>query len=139
MREKETKFMDEVIIYNEGELHYEITRILNSLCFSPKYDGFNYLREAVRIVFASDRLMTGISKTVYPLVAKRSGKTPAAVERGMRFAISRAWEISETESKLKIFGNRALDKNWVPTNGELIYSLVDRLCCEAMLDSERYL
>lgn len=122
-------------IYNvidEDKLHMDITQILTGLCFTPNYSGYNYVREAVKLAVAQEDKMPGISKGIYPVIAKQSGTTAAAVESGMRTAIRRAWNRSDPRSKLEIFGTYALNEHWVPTNSEFVFVLADKLRCSSI-------
>lgn len=116
---------------DEDKLHMDITQILTGLCFTPNYSGYNYVREAVKLAVAQEDRMPGISKAIYPVIAKQSGTTVAAVESGMRTAIRRAWHRSDPGSKLEIFGTYALNERWVPTNSEFVFVLADKLRCSA--------
>ena len=128
------EFMEETITYDAGELHYEVTKMLNALGFSPRYSGYNYTREAVKMAFASGTMMRTISKTIYPAIAKISGTSPYSVEHGIYKSIIQAWKMIDTGSKQKYFGKQGLDENWRPTNSELVYTLADKLRCDVLLE-----
>ena len=128
--------MNEIVSFNNGVLHNDITAMMKKMSFIPNYSGFNYIREAVKMVVCFGDDVMCVSKSIYPEIAKRSGTSPAAVEVGMRKAITRAWKLADDSSKLEIFGTYALHEGWMPTNSELIYVLVDRLRCKAMLENE---
>lgn len=126
------KEMKETVSFNNGMLHNDITSMLKELSFMPNYNGFNYIREAVKLAFVMEEV-TLFSKTIYPEIAKRCGTTAASVEHSIRTAISRAWKRTDDSHKLEIFGTYALHEGWTPTNSELICVLADKLRCEAML------
>ena len=121
-------------VIDEEKLHVDVTNLLTWLCFTPNYSGYNYVREAVKLAVAQEDKMPGISKGIYPVIAKQSGTTVAAVESGMRTAIRRAWHRSDPGSKLEIFGTYALNERWVPTNSEFVFVLADKLRCNAISD-----
>lgn len=112
---------------DEDKLHTDVTQMLTGLCFTPNYSGFNYVREAIKLAATMVGEMPGISKGIYPAVAKQTGATVAAVESGMRTAIRRAWVRSDMGSKMKAFGTYALNEQWVPTNSEFVFVLADKL------------
>ncbi len=114
----------------EFELHNVITNILTRLCVTPRYNGYNYIREAVKLAVACAGSVKGISKQIYPEVAAELGVTASGVERSIRTAIHRAWEKAEPSVKVDIFGTYALKSEWIPTNSEFIYIIADKICCE---------
>ena len=127
------KEMKEMVCSNNGVLHNDVTAMLKTLSFMPNHNGFNYIREAVKLAFGMDDDYSGISKIIYPEIAKRCGTTKASVEHSIRTAISRAWKRTDDNHKLEVFGTYALHEDWTPTNSELIAVLADKLRCEAML------
>ena len=127
--------MNEIVSFNNAVLHNDITTMLRELSFMPNYSGFNYIREAVKMVVAMGDDVMCVSKSIYPVIAKRSGTTITSVEHSIRTAITRAWKLTDDSCKLEIFGTYALREGWTPTNSELIYVLADRLRCKAMLEN----
>ena len=55
-----------------------------------KLAGYEYIKMAVGVIMENGELMRGITKVLYPLVAREYGTTPCAVERNMRTAIDSA-------------------------------------------------
>lgn len=111
-------------------LHNVITSILTRLCVTPRYNGYNYIREAVKLAVADAGAVKGISKQIYPDVAARLGVTASGVERSIRTAIHKAWEIADPSVKVDMFGTYALKPDWIPTNSEFIYIIADKISCE---------
>lgn len=58
--------------------------------FQDRHEGTRYIREALKFYVPG----IGVTKEIYPAVAKRMGTTPAAVEKAMRTAIAAAHEQS---------------------------------------------
>jgi len=114
----------------ENALHNVITGILTKLCVTPRYNGYNYIREAVKLAVADVGAVKGISKQIYPDVAAKLGVTASGVERSIRTAIHKAWEKAEPSVKVEIFGTYALKSDWIPTNSEFIYIIADKISCE---------
>ncbi|WP_295212275.1 sporulation initiation factor Spo0A C-terminal domain-containing protein [Ruminococcus sp.] len=114
------------------QIHNDITQALKLLCITPNYTGYEYIREAVKIVLEGDKLTKGMSKIIYPTVAQRHDVTPASVERSIRTAIKRCWQKVEEQNKVKFFGNFALDPEFVPTNSELVFVIADRISCKCL-------
>lgn len=114
----------------ETVLHNLITGILNKLCVSPRYTGYNYIREAVKLAALGEGAVKGVSKQIYPDVASKLGVTASGVERNIRTAIHKAWEKADPFVKVEMFGTYALTEDWVPTNSEFIYIIAEKINCE---------
>lgn len=110
-------------------LHNKITEILAKLCITPNYNGYNYIRESIKLAVAESDVIKCISKQIYPDVAKKLGTTVSGVERSIRTAIHRSWGKVNISDKVEIFGTYALQDSWIPTNSEYIFIIAERLNC----------
>lgn len=114
--------------FSEDELYMDITRILTALCFKKKYTGYRYVRDAVRFAVQQEQC-GGISKHIYPLIAKQNGISSAAVESGIRSAIHKAWKLSDSSTKQELFGVYGQPEQRTPSNSEFVYTIADKLAC----------
>ena len=89
--------------------------------------GYQYLREAVRMVMENPDLMSRITKELYPGIARRFGTTSSKVERAIRHAIEVAWNRGRIEALDEAFGKNVCSLDDKPTNGEFIALVADRL------------
>ena len=89
--------------------------------------GYQYLREAVRMVVDNPDLMGRITKELYPGIARRFDTTSSKVERAIRHAIEVAWNRGRIEALDEAFGKNVCSLNDKPTNGEFIALVSDRL------------
>ena len=89
--------------------------------------GYQYLREAVRMVMEKPELMGRITKELYPGIAHRFGTTSSKVERAIRHAIEVAWNRGRIEALDEAFGRNVCSLDDKPTNGEFIALVADRL------------
>lgn len=64
-----------------------ITETLYGYGIPPHVKGFRYLKEAIIMELDGEGLRNGITKLVYPTIAKNHGDTPSRVERAIRHAI----------------------------------------------------
>ncbi|MCC8042470.1 MAG: sporulation initiation factor Spo0A C-terminal domain-containing protein [Oscillospiraceae bacterium] len=90
--------------------------------------GYRYLRDAVLIVLEDKNMPDGITKELYPKIAKMSCTSPTKAERAIRNAIELAWEKQDfiknnPEHKPFELGNYRLTEK--PTNAELIALISD--------------
>lgn len=115
---------------NDINLHNTITKILAALCVTPNYNGYNYIRESIKLAITDCGAFKGISKQIYPVVAKKMNATASGVERSMRTAIHRSWCKVKTADKVEIFGTYALQESWIPTNSEYIFIIAERIACK---------
>ena len=92
--------------------------------------GYQYLREAVRMVMEHPELMSRITKELYPGIAKRFGTTASKVERAIRHAIEVAWNRGRIDALNEAFGRNVCSLEDKPTNGEFIALVADRLSIE---------
>jgi len=89
--------------------------------------GYQYLREAVKMVIDNPDLMGRITKELYPGIARRFGTTSSKVERAIRHAIEVAWNRGRIEALDEAFGRNVCSLDDKPTNGEFIALVSDRL------------
>ena len=89
--------------------------------------GYQYLREAVRMVMDNPELMGRITKELYPGIAHRFGTTSSKVERAIRHAIEVAWNRGRIDALDEAFGKNVCALDDKPTNGEFIALGADRL------------
>lgn len=89
--------------------------------------GYQFLREAVRMVMERPELMSRITKELYPGIAHRFGTTSGKVERAIRHAIEVAWNRGRIDALDEAFGKNVCSLDDKPTNGEFIALVSDRL------------
>lgn len=92
--------------------------------------GYQFLREAVRMVMENPELINRITKELYPGIAHRFGTTASKVERAIRHAIEVAWNRGRVEALDEAFGKNVCSLEDKPTNGEFIALVADRLSVE---------
>ncbi|MGN1132878.1 MAG: sporulation initiation factor Spo0A C-terminal domain-containing protein, partial [Oscillospiraceae bacterium] len=129
-RTLEAKICNSVTGDNENEEEYKvlynyISQLLNELCVTANYNGYLYLREAIKMVSAHPVTARGFSTNIYPHIADKFNVKTTSVERNIRTAISRSWDKAQTETKVNTFGVFAANDKWRPTNSEYILILAD--------------
>lgn len=118
------------------EKNYQVmvTSILHEVGVPAHIKGYIYLREAIKLVIDDVELLGGITKTLYPMIAKKYNTTPSRVERAIRHAIEVAWNRGKVETIDKIFGYTIDQNKGKPTNSEFIAMVADKM----RLDIEQY-
>jgi two-component system response regulator (stage 0 sporulation protein A) len=124
---KDIKEKNEKVNYQKLATFDEIAEILKTLGVAPDKNGFHYLRKAIYECYLNPKLLTSVTKEVYPLVGKTFDKTPNCVERSIRSAIETGWDRSDYEYTEKLFLNCIDFYRSKPTNGEFISIIVDKL------------
>ena len=105
----------------------QITNLFLTLGIPAHIKGYQYLREAVRMVLSNRDLINRITKELYPGVARKYGTTPSKVERAMRHAIEVAWTRGRLEAVNQLYGYKVFRKEEKPTNGEFISCIVEKI------------
>ena len=112
----------------EGEsLDQRIANLFLTVGIPAHIKGYQYLREAVKMVIENQELMGRITKELYPGIAHRFGTTSSKVERAIRHAIEVAWNRGRIEALDEAFGRNVCSLDDKPTNGEFIALVSDRL------------
>ena len=92
--------------------------------------GYQFLREAIKQVIEHPHMISGITKELYPAIARRFGTTSSKVERAIRHAIEVAWNRGRVDTLNKAFGCCVALPGEKPTNGEFIALIADKLSAE---------
>ena len=105
----------------------QITNLFLTLGIPAHIKGYQYLREAVRMVIENREVINRITKELYPGVARRFDTSASKVERAMRHAIEVAWSRGRLDSVNRIYGCKLFDAMDKPTNGEFISCVAEKL------------
>lgn len=108
----------------------EVSSILHSLGIPSHILGYQYIREGVMLIYESDKIVTLVTKDIYPLIASRFNTTTSRVERAIRHAIEISWVRGDLKLMEKLFGNSIDFERSKPTNSEFLTTLADRLRLE---------
>ena len=92
--------------------------------------GYQYLREAVKMVIENPDVINRITKELYPGIGRRFATTASKVERAIRHAIEVAWSRGRIETLNRAFGCKVATREDKPTNGEFIAMIADKLALE---------
>lgn len=122
-KKKEEKSID---FYNSN-LQVSISKILHDLGIPSHIKGYQFLRDAVGMIFEKPEMIGGITKELYPELAKKYETTVSRVERAIRHAVEISWNRGDIDLMEKIFGHSVdIDKS-KPTNSEFIVTIADKL------------
>lgn len=128
--EESFKPTDEVTEYGMKHLWADetcearISTLLNGLGISASIKGYYYIRSAVSMVLEDEEAIIGITKRMYPDIAKCYKTSASKVERAIRHAIESSWKKGGMEAYSKQIGLIFNDK---PTNGHFIASIAEHV------------
>ena len=105
----------------------QITNLFLTLGIPANIKGYQYLREAVRMVVENRDVINRITKELYPGVAKRFDTSASKVERAMRHAIEVAWSRGRLDAVNRMYGYKVFDAMDKPTNGEFISCVAEKI------------
>ena len=97
----------------------------------PRHPGRECLALAVTLAWQDAGRVASLKDGIYPEVARRTGLSPAQVERALRHAIDAAWRNGAIEHQHRIFGDTIDARRGKPTCGEMIAQLAEELRWEA--------
>lgn len=108
-------------------LDQNISKLLQEIGVPAHIKGYQYLRDAISIVYEDVDVLSKITKVLYPRVAEKHDTTASRVERAIRHAIEVAWNRGDVDTLSNMF-NQTINKSKAkPTNSEFIAMLADKL------------
>lgn len=118
------------IDFMSSNLQITITRLLHQLGIPAHIKGYQYIRDGISIVYNNPDFIGGITKELYPELAKRYSTTVSRVERAIRHAIEVSWNRGDLKTMEEIFGHSVDVDKTKPTNSEFIVTIADKLRVE---------
>lgn len=113
-----------------NNLQISITKTLHELGVPSHIKGYQYIREGITLVYKRPEMIGGITKELYPEIAKRFDSTVSRVERAIRHAIEVSWNRGNWDLMEEIFGHSVDIDKAKPTNSEFIVTIADKLRLE---------
>lgn len=121
------KLENKNIDINQNNLQLSITKILHELGIPSHIKGYQYIREGIITLYENQEMIGGITKMLYPELAKQFDTTTSRVERAIRHAIEVSWNRGDWDLMEEIFGNSVDIDRAKPTNSEFIVTIADKL------------
>ncbi len=101
-------------------LEQTITVTLHAFGISARCKGWDYLQEGLLRLLRDPNCRFGLTKRLYPEIAKKYGTTRGSVERAIRSAIASAWAKDGMLWQMILFEKQ-------PSNGEFLARVSDYL------------
>ncbi len=118
---------DKNIDFYNSNLQVSITKMLHELGIPSHIKGYQYIREAVGIIFEDPSVIGGITKELYPSLASKFDTTVSRVERAIRHAIEVSWNRGNIDFMEELFGYSVDIDKAKPTNSEFVVTIADKL------------
>lgn len=119
-REAEKETIPEEVEDPFRNLEGEISVLLSRMGISASIKGYHFIRKAVMMAVEDQDVLVGITKGLYPDIAKMYRTTASKVERAIRHAIESAWKKNGPQIYFEVAGYLPAEK---PTNGQFIAAL----------------
>ena len=113
-----------------NNLQISISRMLHELGMPSHIKGYQYIREAILMVYDNPEIVGGITKELYPELATKFDTTVSRVERAIRHAIEVSWNRGDWDLMEDVFGHSVDIDKAKPTNSEFIVTVADKLRLE---------
>lgn len=119
-----TSHRDEQIPKHHGVsgLESEISSMLSRMGVPASIKGYHFIRQAVMMAVEDAEVMVGITKGLYPDIARLYRTSASKVERAIRHAVESAWKKNGRQVYFEISGYHMVEK---PTNGQFIAILAE--------------
>lgn len=102
-----------------------IRNALINLGVRPNLDGYSYLAEAVHRTMNDRNALQGITKILYPDLAKYFATTPQCIERAIRTAVQKAWQRTTPQQRSDYFHGLFDSCEEPPSNAPLIGAIAE--------------
>ena len=132
--EDTTKLYCQEVEFVDNKMVQRISKLLHDLGMPSHIKGYQYIRDAILMMHQDSGYIGGITKVLYPEIARRYDTTASRVERAIRHAIEVSWSRGDYDLMDEIFGHSVDFDRAKPTNSEFLATLADRVS----LDERRY-
>ena len=117
---------DDFTIEKGQSIEFNLSVLLHDLGIPSHIRGYKYIRDGIMILYTSDKLVTLVTKDVYPTIANKYETTSSRVERAIRHAIDICWLRGDLKLMDDLFGNSVDSERSKPTNSEFLNTIADR-------------
>lgn len=111
----------------EKRLDVEIDRRISEAGVPHHIKGYRYLNTAIHLCIEDMDKLNGVTKDLYPSIAKKHNTTSSRVERAIRHAIEVACSRALPDSSSELYQYLITPDGHRPTNSEFIAFMSDRI------------
>ena len=109
------------------DLETIVTEIIMEIGIPAHIKGYQYIRDGIIMTVREPAIINGVTKVLYPAIAKKNGTTASRVERAIRHAIEVAWDRGDVDILNSYFGYTIHNLRGKPTNSEFIAMIADKI------------
>ena len=110
-----------------ADLEKQVTSIILEVGIPAHVKGYQYVRRAILMAISDPDVINGVTKIIYPTIAKEFKITASRVERAIRHAIEVAWDRGDVDTLNSYFGYTIQNNRGKPTNSEFIAMIADNM------------
>ena len=125
-----SKVVENIDVNGERNLETDVTKIIHEVGVPAHILGYHYLRDAIIMAVNDSTVLNGITKILYPEIAKMHKSTSSRVERAIRHAIEVAFSRGNMDTIESLFGYTINAGKGKPTNSEFIALIADKIRLE---------
>lgn len=103
----------------------DIAEVLVSFGIMHHLNGYRFLQEGIRRTMEDPGVLRGITKILYPELARSFHTTATRVERSMRSALETAWDNGDAKRRSAYFGAAMSRFDKRPSNSEFLAMCAD--------------
>ncbi len=109
------------------DLETVVTGIILEIGIPAHIKGYQYIRDGIIMTVREPDIINGVTKVLYPAIAKKNDTTASRVERAIRHAIEVAWDRGDVDVLNSYFGYTIHNLRGKPTNSEFIAMIADKI------------
>ena len=109
------------------DLETVVTEIILQIGIPAHIKGYQYIRDGIIMTVREPDVINGVTKVLYPAIAKKNETTASRVERAIRHAIEVAWDRGDVDVLNSYFGYTIHNLRGKPTNSEFIAMIADKI------------
>ena len=122
----------EILNLHGKNMQIYVTKLLHELGIPSHIKGYQYIRDSIIMLYEKPEMIGGITKELYPEIARKYDTTISRVERAIRHAIEVSWNRGDWDLMEEIFGHSVDIDKAKPTNSEFVVTIADKLRLDHM-------
>ncbi len=116
---------DVFYFHNKQIILQYLTNQFASIGIPASFKGYRYLLDAIMLVSQDNAWLNGVTRGLYPTVARANRTTASHVERSIRYALETAWSRGDLEYLQDLFPYTISPDKGKPTNTAFIATMAD--------------
>jgi len=121
---------EKIFLTKTNNIDRRLVDILLSVGISANLQGYNFLKESIKLAIKEPKSINSITKIMYPTIADKFNTTSCRVERAIRHALEVSFNKGKITMLNDIFGLKIFNTQEKPTNSEFVALIADRLSIE---------